>query len=259
MVCRVAKGGGEASNRQASQIADNDEGCSRKSGADGRLVGMNFRKALVVVLVGLGCAAVARAQVGIYGTYSASRMSGIDCYSTAPVQCTSGAAGGTVDPITGAVIPAAKGSVNPSGIQGGIYYDFKTFGPVRLGLDLRGGVGRSNKSAALAGGGKNYTTSNLFLAGVRGSFKTRYSFLTPYVQLSAGYDRSNAANPTREFNNFVQYEAFAGVDIHVFPVLDLRPVELGIGNMNRIGEGQGASSVGVKTIAAGIVIHLPSK
>jgi hypothetical protein len=57
------------------------------------------------------------------------------------------------------------------------------------------------------------------------------------------------------------YEGFVGVDLHVFPLIDLRPVELGIGNMNRFGSGSGfdeTSSVGVKSIGAAIVFHLPS-
>jgi hypothetical protein len=58
------------------------------------------------------------------------------------------------------------------------------------------------------------------------------------------------------------YEGFAGINIHIFPVIDLRPVELGIGNMNRFGTGgspDGPSSVGVKSIGAAIVFHMPSK
>lgn len=223
---------------------------------------------LGVACLGLGSAVAAHAQLGIYGTYSASRLSGIDCYSAAPVKCTSGAAGAVFDATTGKYVPTAKGDVNPSGVQGGVYYDFKSYGPVRLGVDLRGGVQRSNKSAVSSGGGQNYTTSDVVLTGVRGSFRTRYTFLSPYAEVLAGYARSNATEPCnasdpnvlicpfQTYDSFVQYEGFVGVDIHVFPFLDLRPVELGIGNMNRIGSGTGDGSVGVKTIAAGIVIRL---
>jgi hypothetical protein len=228
---------------------------------DGRLMGMNFRKSLAVVLFGLGmnlgCAAVAHAQAGLYLGYTGSRLSGIPCDEVAPLTCANGVASG------------AKGDVNPSGIQFGGYYDFKTVGPVRLGLDLRGGDYHSNKSATSSAGGKNATGLDDVLLGVRGSFRTHYSWLSPYAQISAGYARSNAAEPfgtlnsqfTRYEDNFVMYEGFVGVDIHVFPLLDLRPVELGIGNMNRFGSGSGldqTSSVGVKSIGAAIVFHLPS-
>jgi hypothetical protein len=165
--------------------------------------------------------------------------------------------------------------VNPSGIQGGAYYDFRTVGPVRLGFDLRGGTEHSNKSATSSAGGSNATGLDDVLFGVRGSFHTRYSWLSPYAQVSAGYARSNATlpfgattlnsggvpNPRLE-DNFMMYEGFAGVDIHVFPVIDLRPVELGIGNMDRFGSsatGDGPGSVGVMSIGAAIVFHLPSK
>jgi hypothetical protein len=165
--------------------------------------------------------------------------------------------------------------VNPSGIQGGAYYDFRTVGPVRLGFDLRGGTEHSNKSATSSAGGSNATGLDDVLFGLRGSFHTRYSWLSPYAQVSAGYARSNATlpfgattlssggvpNPRLE-DNFMMYEGFAGVDIHVFPVIDLRPVELGIGNMDRFGSsatGDGPGSVGVMSIGAAIVFHLPSK
>lgn len=219
---------------------------------------MRFCKSLLVVFLGLGCAVAARAQAGVYIGYTATRLSGITCFETAPVTCSS-----------------SNGVVNPAGIQAGAYYDFKTVGPMRLGLDLRAGDLHSNKSATSAAGGNNATGFTDALLGVRGSFHTRYSWLSPYVQVSAGYARSNATLPfgastvtssgsysARTEDNFLMYEGFAGVDIHVFPVVDLRPIELGIGNMNRFGStaaGDGPGSVGVKSIGAAIVIHMPSK
>jgi len=211
-------------------------------------MGMNFRKSLVVVLLGLGCAAAAHAQAGVYIGYTGTRLSGIQCLETGQY-CSNGAK------------PGGTGNVNPSGIQFGGYYDFKTVGPVRLGLDLRGGDFHSNKSATSFAGGKNTVGLDDVLLGVRGSFHTKYSWLSPYVQVSAGYAKSDAtvANPTEVRENFVMYEGFAGIDIHVFPVIDLRPIELGIGNMNSFGSGSvGSSSAGVKTIGAAIILHMPS-
>jgi len=247
-------------------------------------MGMNFRKSLVVVLMGLGCAAAAHAQAGVYIGYTGIRLSGIQCLVTqivpdsatppyTPLQCASGADGAVVNQ-SGVVLAGAKnGNVNPSGIQFGGYYDFKTVGPVRLGVDLRGGDFHSNKSATSFGGGKNTTGFDNGLVGLRGSFHTKYSWLSPYAQISVGYARSNATEPfgspntlptqalqPRYEDNFLMYEGFVGVDIHVFPLIDLRPVELGIGNMNRFGTGgvgDGTSSVGVKSIGAAIVFHTP--
>jgi hypothetical protein len=235
---------------------------------------MRFGKAVAVVLLGLGCAVAAQAQAGVYFGYTATRLSGITCFAVSPVTCSNGVAGETVSPTTGLLVPTATGTVNPAGVGGGVYYDFKTFGPVRLGLDLRAGDFHSNKSTTSAAGGDNATGFTNVLLGVRGSFHTRYSWLSPYVQASAGYARSNATLPfgaatvsstgvysARTEDNFLQYEGFAGIDIHVFPVIDLRPVELGIGNMNRVGSSaatDGPGSIGVKSIGAAIVFHLPS-
>jgi len=248
---------------------------------DGRLMDMRFCKSLLVVLMGLGCAVAARAQAGVYVGYTATRLSGISClapsvvYPASALQCSSGANGEVLN-FDGTVHTAAQnGVVNPAGVQAGAYYDFKTFGPIRLGVDLRGGDFHSNKSATSTAGGKNATGLDDVLVGVKGSFHTRYSWLSPYVQVSAGYARSNATLPfgatsglagsataPRSEDNFLMYEGFAGIDIHVFPVIDLRPIELGIGNMNRFGTAgnpDGASSVGVKSIGAAVVFHMPTK
>lgn len=227
-----------------------------KCGVDGRLMDMRFCKSLAVVLLGLGCAAAAQAQAGVYVGYIATRLSGMQCFDPQG-QCSS----------TGGV-------VNPAGIQAGAYYDFRTLGPMRLGLDLRGGTQHSNKSATSSAGGNNATGLDTMLLGLRGSFHTRYSWLSPYAQVSAGYARSNATLPfgsagfngagvpiARTEDNFLVYEGFAGADIHVFPMIDLRVIELGIGNMNRFGSssvGDGPGSVGVMSIGAAIVFHLSS-
>ncbi len=221
---------------------------------------MRFCKSLAVVLFGLGCAAAARAQAGVYVGYQATQQSGITCFSVAPVQCSS-----------------RGGKVNPAGFQAGAYYDFRNVGPMRLGVDFRGGTMHSNKSATSSAGGNNTTVLDDALLGVRGSFHTPISWLNPYVQVSAGYARSNATLPfgsassspgttplPRTEDNFLMYEGFAGLTIHVFPLIDLRPVEVGIGNMNRIGGNSGVgldgpSSIGVKSIGASVVFHLPSK
>jgi hypothetical protein len=215
---------------------------------------MRFCKSLAVVLLGFGGAVAAQAQAGVYVGFTATRLSGITCFDPTG-QCSS-----------------ANGVVNPAGIQGGVYYDFRKVGPVLLGIDFRGGTEHSNKSATSSAGGKNATGLDDVLLGVRGSFHTRYSWLSPYVQVSAGYAQSNATLPVntglvssvplpRAEDNFLLYEGFAGVNIRVFPYIDLRPVELGIGNMNRLGSSStedGPGSIGVKSIGAAIVFHMPS-
>jgi hypothetical protein len=219
---------------------------------------MRFCTRLVVVLFGLigfGSAAAAHAQAGVYIGYQATQLRGITCFELAPAQCSS----------TG-------GKVNPAGWQAGAYYDFRNVGPMRLGVDFRGGVMHSNKSATSSAGGGDTTVLDNALLGVRGSFHTPLPWLTPYVQVSAGYGRSNATLPFGESqtptspryeDSYIMYEGFAGLTIHIFPMLDLRPIELGIGNMNRIGSSgaivDGPSSVGILSIGGSVVFHMPSK
>ncbi|MGA8939487.1 MAG: hypothetical protein WB439_10010 [Acidobacteriaceae bacterium] len=205
-------------------------------------------------LSGLGYATAAHAQVGVYVGYQATGLSGITCF----------------DPQN--ACSSANGKVNPAGIQAGVYYDFRNIGPMRLGLDFRGGTMHGNKSATSSAGGNDTTGLDNALVGVRGSFHTHISWLNPYVQVSGGYARSNATLPIytglvtttplpRTEDNFFMYEGFVGLTIHIFPMIDLRPVELGIGNMNRFGSSStedGPSSIGVKSIGASFVFHLPS-
>ncbi len=209
-----------------------------------------------VVLLGLGCAVAARGQAGVYVGYTATRISGITCFDPQG-DCSS-----------------KNGVVNPSGIEAGAYYDFKTFGPVRFGIDVRGGALHSNKSASTSAGGNNLTELDHVLVGARGSIHTPISWLNPYAQISVGYGRSNATEPfsltlnssgtplPRTEDSFLMYEGLVGLSVPIFPVIDLRPVELGIGNMNRVGNsgvGDGPSSVGLKSIGAAIVFHMPAK
>ncbi len=211
-----------------------------------------------MVLLGLGCAVAARAQAGAYIEYSAEKLSGIKCFDPQG-QCSS-----------------AGGVVNPTGVLGGAYYDFKKAGPVLLGLDFRGGYQKSNKSAVTSQGGNNATRSTSALIGVRGSVKTPIPWLKPYAQVSAGYARSDATEPqscaqavsgfpnttlctSAPYDNFIQYEAFTGLNVRLLSFFDLRAVELGLGNMNRVGGGQTGttSSVLVRSIGVGLVFHMP--
>jgi hypothetical protein len=204
---------------------------------------MSFRKGFGVVfvaLLGLGVSARAHAQLGVYGMYSVNHISDVHCYAVAPQTCS-----------------AANGAVNPTGGMGGIYYGLKTYGPVRLGVDARGGVQHANKSASGSGGGTNATNVNNALGGVRAEVKLPYLWVKPYAEVLAGWARSDAAEPTHVFDNYVQYQGLVGVDLRLLPVLDLRPVEVGIGEMNRTGNGTGPSSLNVRTIGAGVVLHLP--
>ena len=254
--------------------------------ARGRYTGsMNFRKsvgavfALFVVFGGLQ----ARAQFGVYGMYQGTRLSGVQCLnaqtvpvgaaatsSTAPA-CANGTAGYVVNPAGAVVVAPSTGSLNFTGGFGGVYYDWRNFGPARIGFDVRAGETHSNKSASSGAGGADATATQDVLAGVRASFHTPIKIVRPYVQGSVGWGRSNITEPfgatnglagsivpPRQYDNFIEYEGFVGVDLKLFSIMDFRAIELGLGGMSREGSGQGSTTVGIQSVGIGIVFHLPA-
>jgi hypothetical protein len=216
---------------------------------------MNFGKWMAVVFLWLGCGLAARAQFGAYFGYSGERLGGIPCKSF--IGTTNDCSSTTASLTGSATSTALTDSVNPSGIYFGGYWDFKTVGLVRLGADVRYYDAKSNKSASTSTGGPNATSSNTVLGGVRGTFHTHYSWLKPYGEIAFGRTSTDAANGPGLFTSYLRYQGFAGVDIKILPVLDLRAVEVGLGNMNAIGGGSG--SISVRSIGAAIVFHTPPR
>jgi hypothetical protein len=236
---------------------------------------MSFCKWIGFLLLGLGCSWSAQAQIGVYAGYTGQRLSGIQCLSIVAGynDCSTNSTSLGVNQTKN-----TSDSVDPSGLFAGGYFDFRNVGPVRLGVDLRYINGHSNKSASSAAGGKGATTVDTGLVGVRGVFNTPISWLKPYGEVAVGYTSSDATEPPcqtgtgatllcsgastggpRVFDSFVQYEAFVGADIRIASMLDLRAIELGIGNMNRFGNGTAGStsSVGVMSVGVGVVLRFP--
>jgi hypothetical protein len=148
--------------------------------------------------------------------------------------------------------------VRPYGGTLGVYYDFKSFGPVRLGVDVRGDVLTSNKRADSSQGGRGVVRQYTSLGGLRASVPTPIRWLHPYAEIAGGLLRgddigqyttttttvtfspqtSPTATPpytttTLTFNptiasNYTLVKGFVGADVTVFPFLDLR-IELGEG------------------------------
>jgi hypothetical protein len=216
---------------------------------------MNFGKWIAVVFLGLGCGLTAQAQFGAYVGYTGERLGGITCKSF--IGTMNNCSATTANLAGSAGTTATTDAVNPSGVYFGGYWDFKTLGPARLGVDARYYNMRSNKSASTSAGGPNATTANTILGGVRGTFHTHYSWLNPYAEIAAGRTSTDAANGPGSFSSYLRYQAFGGVDIRILPVMDLRAVEVGIGNMNAFGSGSG--SIGVRSIGAAIVFHTPPR
>jgi hypothetical protein len=199
----------------------------------GRMESMSLRTVLFLfcAALGLGCAVSAQAQAGVYGTVDGYRFNGVTCLDPQH-QCASN-----------------DGTVRSFGGTFGALYDFKSYGPVRLGVDLRGGVQNSNKSASNYIGSTDVDRHYFFLGGVRGSVATPIKILRPYAQISAGFARTND-ELTTNYQNYTQVQGFVGLDVSLLPMLDLRAIEFGAGEVF------GPSSHSIQSIGAGLVFHL---
>jgi hypothetical protein len=174
---------------------------------------MRLSKVFALVVCALSVNAV-HAQVGVYFLATGQHMSSInytDTLSTTTPQAT------------------GSGHISPLGFTGGAYYDFHTFGPIRVGADLRGGITSSQKSALgveNAAGGHVGTV----MGGARGSIATHIGpvKVDPYLQVSFGLMQTNygvytpVANAgTSRLSNFGM-TGFLGADFHVAPVASIR-------------------------------------
>lgn len=203
---------------------------------------MNLRKALLLLAAATFVTATAHAQLGVYGTFTATRMTNLKSSPEA------------TDP------SAINNSVSPIGGTGGIYYDFLKLGPVKLGADLRGSILTSTRGAYInANGGGTRINSALF--GVRAVFHVPVlrSVLRPYVQGSAGFGSTNygilyGSSGVQTKSNF-EYMGYAGVDIPLAPFMDFRLVELGAGALNPFGTN--SHNYPLQSVSSGIVFHLP--
>ncbi|MGD0445012.1 MAG: hypothetical protein ABSA39_13850 [Edaphobacter sp.] len=208
---------------------------------------MIFRKAVfLVAALATATAVSAYGQAGVYGMFTVDRLSNI---ASSPLPA----------PPTGG--PNARlNTADPLGGTGGIYYDFKKLGPIRLGADARGSILTTKRGANVS---FNDSGAHLYsvLGGVRGTFITKYAPLKPYIQLSAGLGRSDygLSNTTASgnlilYNNF-EYEGLAGLDLKLLPIMDWRVAEFGYGGLNPFGTL--SHNYPIKQVSMGFVFHLP--
>jgi hypothetical protein len=197
---------------------------------------MKLKTVVLSAMLLLGVSSGARAQVGVYGTVSTERITNVDCRAgttqTVPTRCSS------TDRVD-----------RPLGAGGGVYYDFMTIGRARIGADIRGDVMRANKSASSSRAGDNALRMDEALGGVRAAFSFRKNKLKPYVEVAAGWNRRDRTT------NFFAYRAYAGLDISILPIMDLRLPEVGIGQ--NVAGSNGAASNTVQSVAVGFVFHMP--
>lgn len=229
----------------------------------------------VLFFLGLGCSLTANAQLGIYVTATGDWFGGVTCPSYAS--------------------PCAEndGRVKPFGGNFGAYYDWRNYGPIRLGFDARGAVQSSNKRADSAAGGPGIVRNYEALGGVKATFRTPIHWLHPYAEIAGGISRNNSSGlytntittgpnappATLSYNpqNYTVYtlvKGYAGLDIPLLPYLSFRAIELGIGgafgstptlqtttvsgtSQSTVVNTYSPSTHGVQSIGAGVVFTLP--
>jgi hypothetical protein len=197
----------------------------------------------------------AHAQFGVYATVTLDHQTGIQ--SSPLVTSTTNNPSGV----------QFRDSVDPIGFTLGAQYDFKTFGPVRLGVDARfvdATSKRGGQTLANGSGARIYSG----LGGVRAVIHTRYSFLKPYVEGAGGFARSNygilsnagigtkTTYPGIQLENNFEYHIYAGTDLHVLPILDFRVFELGYGGL--VATGANAHTYPLYSVSSGVVLHFPN-
>ena len=216
---------------------------------------MKLRNSALLAVAPFAFAHLAHAQGAAYGMVTAQNLGSLS-YSTVGY--------GT----SNTLITHTDGSFSPIGGVGGVYYDFRNIGRVRLGVDLRGSVASSSHGADptnTGSGGRLYTA----MGGVRATFPTKYKLLAPYVQGSVGIARTDSGNtPATSYNaslplqsgrividHGVAYQGFAGLDLKVLPVMDIRILELGIGCISGITNQSGTHVL--ESVGVGLVFHFP--
>lgn len=190
---------------------------------------MSFRKFFLLGVAALLCGTgSARAQFSIFGTITGERVGGFTCFDPQG-HCAE-----------------SDGKERPFGSNFGAFYDFKAFGPARIGAEIRGGVTNANKSAESYGASSDLVRHYSALVGPRASFRTPLHALKPYAAILGGYSRYNDANSTEQSG---QIQGYVGLDVAIIPFLDIRAIELGEGALF------GTGSHNMQSIGAGLVLH----
>lgn len=217
---------------------------------------MNLRKSALLAVAPFAVAPLAHAQGAVYGMVTAQNLGSLT-YSTV--------GNGTAN----TVVTHTDGSFSPIGGVGGVYYDFRDLGRVRLGIDVRGSIAASSHGAdptSTGSGGRLYTA----MGGLRATFPTKYRLLAPYVQGSFGFARTDGGQtPNVSFNGALPlqncrividhgfaYQGFAGLDLKVLPAMDIRIVELGIGAISGVSNSPGSHLL--QSAGVGVVFHFPN-
>jgi hypothetical protein len=193
---------------------------------------LKFMQLVTLAALLSGVAIHANAQLGVYGTISTERLSGVACQD-APLPCS-----------------YSDGVDRAVGGGGGIYYDWMRFGPAKIGADIRGDIFKSNKSASFDHSGDNAFRLDSVLTGPRAVFSARKGFLSPYAEALFGWNRRDRTD------NFFAYRGVVGLDVNVLPVMSVRIPEVTVGQ--NIGTG-GVKTNTVESVSVGVVFHMPNR
>ena len=196
---------------------------------------MLFRKLLPVFAAVAALSPVAaRAQIGVFGTVTVEWVNG--------VACTQSVGNGVGTCISGTTTD------KPYGASFGGFYDFRSLGPVRFGVEVRGGVLNTNKDP-----GANIASTDLIreytaLGGLRASTGTPIRWLHPYASVDGGYAKFG---PVYAYSTYTKIEGHVGADLSVASFMDIRAIDLSAGALF------GSGSHGTESISAGLVFHSP--
>ena len=128
-----------------------------------------------------------------------------------------------------------------SGIGGGVTVNMIPFGPVRVGLDMRGSTRPGTNGTDTA------------MGGLKLGFHPPLLRIKPYVQASGGYIATRTQAVAE--NHYAGWEILGGVDFPIAPFFDFRAIELGGGSARRVGSGSGQHDISLFTVNTGLVFH----
>ena len=132
----------------------------------------------------------------------------------------------------------------------GLYDDFLHVGPVRVGVDVRGDL--------LTGKGFRYRD---VLGGVRVAVKLPVLPFRPYVQGSVGSGGTQPTGPlaagisSAPYANKFTYVVFGGLDTGLIPHVDLRAIEVGVGQQSASLNTPGATNPVLVFVSTGLVVR----
>ena len=135
------------------------------------------------------------------------------------------------------------------GPGGGVYFNLVHLGPISLSGDVRGDY--------LYQSPQRYRD---VLFGVRVGAKAPIIPLRPYVQIAAGIggpSTGGVQNSSRVYSNKFQYWIIGGVDHTVLPHIDWRIAEIGYGHMTGVSSSPPATGANLFTLSTGAVVRLP--